>query len=251
MTPCSRARAQARAARSGPSHSTPSRSPRPRTSRMPGASARRRRRYSRARAPVSADALHELLLLDHGQRGERRGAAGGMPQEGLRVERLAARGGPGVHHLGAAQAGRDRHARGEALGDAQEIGNDAFVLAGEPAPGATEAGVDLVSDQQPALLVAHGAQLGEEAVGGDALAAAALDGLHQHGAHRRVAAARGAARAARVAEARKDRGARQPRREGLAEERAPGGVEGAEGEPVIGALEGHHTRAGGGERARS
>ena len=40
---------------------------------------------------------------------------------------------PRVHHLGAPDAGRDRHARREPLADAEEIRHDAFVLAREPA----------------------------------------------------------------------------------------------------------------------
>ncbi len=84
-------------------------------------------------------------------------------------------------------------------------GDDALVLAREPAAGASEAGVDLVGDQQPALAVAERAQRGEEAVRRDAFATAALDRLDQHRADRDARVrARARAHVVGVAEARED-----------------------------------------------
>ena len=99
---------------------------------------------------------------------------------------------PGLHHLEPTEAGRDRHAGGEALARAQQIRDHALVLAGEPAPGATEAGVDLVRDQQPAF--AH------------RRARAARPGSRAAGCARRRAPA-----PARPAPRRRARGRRSPR----------------------------------------
>ena len=98
--------------------------------------------------------LHQLLFFEDGQGGQARGAGRRVSQEGLGVEGLAFGRRPRVHHLGSSQAGRQRHARRQPLGDAQQVRHDAFVIAREPAPGAAETGVDLVGDQQPALGVA-------------------------------------------------------------------------------------------------
>ncbi len=130
----------------------------------------------------------------------------------------------------------------------EQIRDHALVLAREPAPGPTEAGVDLVRDQQPALGVAERAQRGQEAGRGDALAPAPLHRLDQHRADGRAAGPRRAPDVRRVAEAREGGGARQARRERGAEVLSPGGVERAERQAVVGALEGHHARAPGREQ---
>ena len=62
---------------------------------------------------------------------------------------LRAAGGEGVRQMGPRDAGRQRDiARGDALGHRHEIGYHAVVLAREPAPGAPEAGDDLVRDHR-------------------------------------------------------------------------------------------------------
>ena len=54
------------------------------------------------------------------------------------------------------------------------------MLAGEPAPGAPEAGIDFVGDEEQAALVAKRAQRAQEAPGRDALAPSALDGFDEN-----------------------------------------------------------------------
>ena len=63
-------------------------------------------------------ARDELLLLEHRERRERGGARGRVAEEGLGVERFAARRRPRVHHFGAPDARGDRHTRREPLADA-------------------------------------------------------------------------------------------------------------------------------------
>ena len=89
---------------------------------------------------------------------------------------------PLVHALGG-QRGRERQvAAGDALGEAEEVGRDAFVLAGEHPPRAAEAGGHLVEDQQHAVAVAELADLAQVALGMDQDAGGALhERLHDHG----------------------------------------------------------------------
>ena len=56
-------------------------------------------------------------------------------------------------------------ARGDALGEGQDVGRDAEALGGEGMAEAAEAGDDLVEDQQDAVLVADLAQALEIALG--------------------------------------------------------------------------------------
>ena len=66
---------------------------------------------------------------------------------------------------------------GDALGDEQDVGLDAPVLDRPHLPGAAGARLDLVGDEQDAVLGAQLAQALEEAVLGDDVAALALDRL--------------------------------------------------------------------------
>jgi len=63
------------------------------------------------------------------------------------------------------------------------------VFTREPTPGAAETGEDLVGDEEPALLVAQVAQVGQEPIRRDALTPAALNRLDEHGAYRLAAGA--------------------------------------------------------------
>jgi hypothetical protein len=56
------------------------------------------------------------------------------------------------------------------------------VITGEGVTRATESGVDLVCDQEPAVCVAESAKADQETLGRYALPSAALDGLDEHGA---------------------------------------------------------------------
>ena len=57
------------------------------------------------------------------------------------------------------QAGADRHAGPETLGERHHVGADAGVLEDEPLAGAADAGLHLVEHEQPAVGVADLAQL--------------------------------------------------------------------------------------------
>ena len=84
-------------------------------------------------------------------RGERRGAGDGIS----RVRAAEAPDLRGVHHFGAAGDGREREAARERLGHRHEVGLETVVLGGEHRPGAAEAGLDLVDDEQDAVLAAE------------------------------------------------------------------------------------------------
>ena len=63
-----------------------------------------------------------------------------------------------VHDLGAADDAGQRHAAGQALGDADQIGLDVVMLHREQLAGPAEAGLDFVGDQHDAVFVADPAQ---------------------------------------------------------------------------------------------
>ena len=60
-----------------------------------------------------------------------------------------------VHDLGAARDGGERQTARDALGGGDQVRDDALVLAGEPLAGAAEAGLDLVGDEDDAVVSAH------------------------------------------------------------------------------------------------
>ena len=82
-----------------------------------------------------------------------------------------------LEQLGAGDHGAEGHARGDALGRQQDVGLDAPVLDRPHLAGPPGARLDLVGDEQDAVLVADRAQALEEAVLGDDVAALALDRL--------------------------------------------------------------------------
>ncbi len=96
------------------------------------------------------------------------------------VERLAAVRSPGLHRLLRPDARRDGHATAQPLAETDQIGDDAGRERGEHVSRATEAGPDLVGDEQRARGVAGGAQPGEEAVGREHDPAASEDRLDEH-----------------------------------------------------------------------
>ena len=68
--------------------------------------------------------------------------------------------------IGAGPAGTDRHAVAHRLGQRDHVGADPVVLEAEPAPGAAEAGLDLVDHHQRADVVAQLADPCEVSGGG-------------------------------------------------------------------------------------
>ena len=89
-------------------------------------------------------------------------------------------GAPG-HDLGAGDGRADRHAGADALGREQDVRLHVPVLDGPHLAGASRARLDLVGDEQDAVAVAQLAQVREEVVLGNDVAALALDGLDDDG----------------------------------------------------------------------
>ena len=79
------------------------------------------------------------------------------------------------------EAGADREAAAQALGDGGDVRAHARLLAGEQRAGAAHAGLDLVEHQEQAVLVAQCAQLLQALRRHRADAALALDRLDQDG----------------------------------------------------------------------
>ena len=123
--------------------------PRPRTSPM----------MSYFSAIAVSRGLHDLLdalgpgvevQLPHRLDGaERRGAGHRVAAVGA----AEAAGVRGVHDLGAAGDGGQRQTARDALGGGDQVRDDALVLAGEPLAGAAEAGLDLVRDEDDAVVL--------------------------------------------------------------------------------------------------
>src|SRR5258708_38059076 len=91
------------------------------------------------------------------------------------MNRLAVRGRPGgVHDFSATDTGGERKAAGQSLAEADDVGSHPRVLAGEPFPGAAEAGEDFVENQERAVFVAELAQQGKKPWRGDAESSAPL-----------------------------------------------------------------------------
>jgi len=92
----------------------------------------------------------QFFLLDGFEGGERRGAGEGIAAEsGTMVARLEYL---GCGALG--QAGADRHASGEPLGQRNHIRMKTRVLIVEPFAGAAQAALDLIEHEQPLVFVA-------------------------------------------------------------------------------------------------
>ena len=92
---------------------------------------------------------HQALVRDYVERRQRRGAGHGVAAVratvGTRRERRQQR--------AATHDARQRQARGDALGHDHDVGHSIGPLGGEEAAGAAVAGLDLVGDEQDAVLV--------------------------------------------------------------------------------------------------
>ena len=75
----------------------------------------------------------------------------------------------------------ERHAAADALAERHDVGRDAGMLVVEELPGAADAGLDLVEDQEQAVRVGERAQILQELVGRGPDAGFALDRLEHHG----------------------------------------------------------------------
>ena len=109
---------------------------------------------------LALDLLQEAGLQDHVEHrvahrhGERVAAEGGA----VGADRHA----PGG--LGRGEAGAHREAAADALGHRHDVGRHAGPFIGEELAGAADAGLDLVEDQEQAVLVAEAAQFAQEGV---------------------------------------------------------------------------------------
>ena len=88
----------------------------------------------------------------------------------------------GIHHVGAAHARRERETAGERFAETDNIRCYAAVLAGKPFPGAPETGVNLVENEQRAVVITELAEQWQEFQRRNVDAAARLDGLDEDGA---------------------------------------------------------------------
>ena len=135
-------------------------------------------RQAEPRAPIA-----EFQPADFRDLRERHRAADGMAEERARMNRLAARLRPGeVHHVRAPHARRERETTGQGFAQADQVRHDAAVFARKPFSGAAKAGVNLVQDQQRALLVAQAAQQRQKLWRRNAAAGAALNRFDEDGA---------------------------------------------------------------------
>ena len=124
--------------------------------------------------------LENPVALEQIERGEGRRAAERVAGEGVTVKEGPAVAGPGaeeliVDPLGGQGRGERRVAAGQSLGQAQEIGRDVLLGAGEQRTGAAEAGRHLVGDEQDVVLAAEGRGPGQVARRVDEHAGGALD----------------------------------------------------------------------------
>jgi len=91
--------------------------------------------------------------------GDRRRTGDGVAAIGAAVRA----GRPAFHQLAPGNDPGERQARGQSLGDGDDVGCHPKVFEGEPLARAPEAGLNLVGDEQDAVLVAQPAQAGQEA----------------------------------------------------------------------------------------
>ena len=112
--------------------------------------------------------------LDRGGAGHRVAAIGRA--EPARMHR--------VHHVGAADHARQRHAGRERLADGDQVGHDAGVLDAPERAGAAHAGLHLVVDVEDAVRLAPLVEAADELGRHDGEAALALHRLEDHAGHR-------------------------------------------------------------------
>ena len=155
----------------------------------------------------------------------------------------------------APDAGRERETAGERLAQADQIGHDAAVFAGKPFPGAAEAGVNFIENQQRAVLVAQFAQQRQKFRRRDIDAAARLHRLDQNRADPfaaekvadRTIRRRQVSAGSSLGNGTKWPNSRSCEWNGLAEKIAVRGVERAVAEPVIRAGKGDDAALAGGQ----
>lgn len=186
------------------------------------------------------DVLAHVLLDQRADRGAARRPGKGAP---TKVEPWS----PGAHevgHLGAGGDGTHGEAVGDALGHAHDVRLDAGALEAERGATAEEAGLDLVDDEQDALLVAEVGDGAQVVVGGRPDTALALDALEHDGADGAAAGSgvlHGLAQRVDVVEVNGGK-ARRQRLEALVEDVLAGGGERGQRTAVEALVGAHDTR---------
>ena len=137
------------------------------------------------------------------------------------------------------EAGADREAAADALGDRHDVGGEAIMFVREELAGARDAALDLVEDQQRAGFVGERAQAGQEFVARGADAALALDRFEQEAADVRT---HGSAHRRQIAEGEHGEAIEQ-RGEPVAQLGLIGGADRAERAAVEGVAEGDDAEA--------
>lgn len=135
---------------------------------------------------LGGEAFEDGLVAEDLEAGEGGGAAELAAGVAVTVEEGAAFGGIAEEAvedaLGGEGGGEGEVAASEAFGEAEEVGGDAFLLAGEHSAGAAEAGHDFVEDEEDVVLMAPVVEAFEHALGPEAHAGSALDeGLDDDG----------------------------------------------------------------------
>ena len=119
--------------------------------------------------------FQERRLADLVEHGEARSAHQGIAVEGAALVAMLEAG-----SLFRREQGGQRHAAADALAEGHDVGNDRRMFIGEQLAGAAHAGLDLVDDEQEAVLICQSPQLPEELIGRSPHAGLALDRLQHH-----------------------------------------------------------------------
>src|SRR5256885_490676 len=85
-----------------------------------------------------------------------------------------------VHDVGAREGHTQRHSGSNSLGDTNDVGLDAGMLDGPPFTGSANAGLDFISNQQDAILVANAPQFTQEFRGRGKISALTLHRLDKN-----------------------------------------------------------------------
>ncbi len=123
-----------------------------------------------------APGVFHVFVLDQSQGRERRGNADGISAEG---RGMGARG--PIHDAGGRNGRGKRQAGSDALGNTNDVGLNPGVIAGPPLAGAAHAALNLVGDQQDAVLAADVLQLDQKFARRRDVAAFALNRLDDNG----------------------------------------------------------------------
>ena len=137
-----------------PASSIASIAPRPRTSPIDRPALLPREHPAAERLAERRRPGDEALFLDHVEHRERRGLRDRIADVRAADTALDGR----VHDLGLAEDARERQTHRDRLGDRDQVGLDVEVLDREEAAGAREPGLDLVADEDDAVLVADRAK---------------------------------------------------------------------------------------------